>query len=429
MKDYLNETIDAISKIVQFDSSCQKPTPTTPFGQENFDCLCYFLEMAEEMGFKTNNYEGYAGEVLYGDGNEDNEFAILAHLDVVPAGLGWKYPPFDGIIAEGKIWGRGTTDDKGPAICCLYALKMLKDQNIKPTKKIKLIVGMNEESGWACMKRYKELAHMPEYGFSPDADFPVIISEKGILHVRMHFPFPVKERPFLYVQSRLTANMVPDRCYSVPVDGVYDSARMEKYGLRTKLPKLVSVGKSAHGSTPELGKNAIEPMLRYYAEKNARCAELVHTIFEDPYGLTKIQRDGEFLTMSPNVIRTKSDGLHVTYDIRYPSTMTLKEVQELLAQYGVLYETLSHQAPLRAAPESDLVKTLLSVYEDCTGVKAKPIGIGGGTYARALKHGVAFGPEMPGDEPTIHQPNEYITLERVELLLKTYYEAIKRLCC
>lgn len=426
MKDYLKETVDAISKIVQFDSSCQKPAPNAPFGQENYDCLCSFLDKAQDMGFETHNYEGYAGEVIYGDAEE--EFAVLAHLDVVPASGEWKYPPFGGVIAEDKIWGRGTMDDKGPAVCCLYAMKMLKDEGIKPAKKIKLIVGCNEESGWACIKRYKELAHMPENGFSPDADFPVIVREKGILHVRMHFPFPTEERPFSFLKTHHTANMVPDRCYSVPV-GKYDRARMKKYALQRQTPKLTAFGKSAHGSTPELGMNAIEPMLRYYAEENARCAELVHILFEDPYGMKKVERDGEVLTMSPNVICLKRDGVQVTFDIRYPSAMSLKEVKELLAQYGVLYETLSHQAPLRVDPESELVRTLLAVYEDCTGVKAEPIGIGGGTYARALKHGVAFGPEMAGDEPTIHQPNEYISLDRVELLLKMYYEAIKRLCC
>lgn len=427
MDKYLKETIDTISKIVRYDSTCLKPTATTPFGEENKECLDYFLEIAEEMGFKTNNYKNYAGEVIYGDAWD--EFAILAHLDVVPAGLGWKYPPFDGVIKEGKIWGRGTMDDKGPAVCCLYALKMLKDNNIKPKKKIKLIVGCNEESGWACMKTYKECTHMPDYGFSPDADFPVIVKEKGILHIRMHFPFPVDERPFLYIQSRLTANMVPDRCFSVPADGNYDRVRMAKYGLHTKMPKLVSYGKAAHGSTPELGKNAMLPILGYYAEESPRCKELIHLLFEDPYGLQKVERDGEFLTMSPNIIRTKKDGMQVTFDIRYPSAMTLKEVQELLSRYNLKYETLSHQPPLRVDPDSELVKTLLSVYEDCTGSHAEPIGIGGGTYARALKHGVAFGPEMPGDVSTIHQPNEYISLERVELLLKMYYEAILRLCC
>lgn len=427
MKDYFNETVNAISKIVQFDSSQQKPAPNAPFGQENFNCLCSFLKTAEEMGFQTRNLEGYAGEVVFGDAEE--EFAILAHLDVVPAGTGWNHPPFGGVIEDGKIWGRGTMDDKGPAVCCLYAMKMLKDEGVKPAKTIKLILGCNEESGWACIKRYNELAHMPENGFSPDADFPVIVREKGILHVRMHFPFPKEERPFVYLKTHLTANMVPDRCYSLSVNKKYDRARMKKYALKKETPKLVAFGKSAHGSTPELGRNAIEPMLRYFAEENARCAELVHILFEDPFGMKQIERDGEVLTMSPNVICTKRDGVQVTFDIRYPSAMTLGEVQELLAQYGVVYEVLHHQAPLRVDPESELVKTLLAVYEDCTGVKAEPIGIGGGTYARALKNGVAFGPEMAGDEPTIHQPNEYISLDRVRLLLNMYYEAMKRLCC
>ena len=151
---YFNETVSSIVEAVKFDTTLQPAAAGCPFGKETADCLNYFLTLAKRMGFETHNYENYAGEVIYGEGEP---FAILAHLDVVPAGEGWSHPPFaaeiDDEISKGgvegmKIWGRGTMDDKGPAIATLYAMKALKDEGFSPRRKIKFILGCNEESGW-----------------------------------------------------------------------------------------------------------------------------------------------------------------------------------------------------------------------------------------------------------------------------------------
>ncbi len=150
MKEYLEQAVKSICESVRFDSSRGEKKADAPFGQGALDCLLHFLALAESMGFETHNYDGYVGEVIFGDGEE--EFAILAHLDVVPAGDGWTKDPFGGKIEDGKIWGRGTVDDKGPAVCCLYCLKSLKDKGFAPRKKIKLIVGCNEECGWGCIE-------------------------------------------------------------------------------------------------------------------------------------------------------------------------------------------------------------------------------------------------------------------------------------
>ena len=172
MEKYFNDIVRSTSEILQFDSSLKEGTSEYPFGKETADCLAYYLNLANEMGFETKNYDNYVGEVIFGEGKE---FAILAHLDVVPAGNGWKYPPFGGVInddiSEGgvegmKIWGRGAMDDKGPAVACLYALKALKDQGFSLRRKIKLIVGCNEECGWKCIEHYNKVAKMPNFGFS-----------------------------------------------------------------------------------------------------------------------------------------------------------------------------------------------------------------------------------------------------------------------
>ena len=194
MQKYFDEIVQTTVEILKFDSSLKPAEEGYPFGKEAADCLQYFLKIAEDMGFETHNYDNYVGEVVFGEGED---FAILAHLDVVPAGSGWKYPPFGGVInddlsaggvAGTKIWGRGAMDDKTPAVVCLYALKALKDEGIMPNRTIKLIVGCNEESGWRCIAHYNEVAKMPKEGFTPDANFPVIYAEKGILHFTTSFP-------------------------------------------------------------------------------------------------------------------------------------------------------------------------------------------------------------------------------------------------
>ncbi len=421
MKDYLASTVNSISESIRFDSSRQKHTHTAPFGQGALDCLMHFLSLAESMGFVTHNYDGFIGDVEYGTGPED--FAILCHLDVVPAGSGWTKDPFGGAIEDNKIWGRGAVDDKGPAICCLYAMKALKDEGFVPSKKIKLIVGCNEESGWACIDHYNEVADLPETGFSPDADFPVIYAEKGILQVRFHFR--LNKAPFLFLEGGSSANMVCDFCEATPRTLTVTKARA--LGLEIAGKKILSYGKSAHGSTPEKGENAMLPILRFFEDKSEAVRHAIACLFDDIYGLKKFKDETGDLTISPNIVKYRKSDLQITCDIRYPATVPVQEIHSVLKKFGVLYETVHHQAPLMAPKDSELITTLLSVYEECTGTHAEPIAIGGGTYARALKYGVGFGPEFPGDESLVHRANEHISIERVELLLNLYKKAIERL--
>ncbi len=421
MAQYFQETVEQIRKCVQFDSSPSAYTSATPFGKGAADCLNYFLDLAKSLGFETNNYDNYIGEVIFGKGTE--EFAILCHLDVVPAGKGWTKEPFGGEISDGKIWGRGTTDDKGPAVCTLYALKALKDDGFAPSKKIKLIVGCNEESGWHCIEHYKECAMMPETGFSPDADFPVIYAEKGILQVRLHFP--LAHAPFLYLSGGEQGNMVCDLCDATPRSLSIQRARLLNLQIRHK--KIISHGKSAHASTPELGENAILPILRFFEGKSSVIKHIIECVFDDVYGLGKLEDETGKLTMSPNVIRYRKGQISLLVDIRYPATVPPATVLSLIDKFGVKYETVHSQAPLYHEKDSDLVKALSEVYEECTGEKTEPIAIGGGTYARALENGVGFGPEMPGEDCHIHQADEFISLDRVKLLLNVYKKAIERL--
>ena len=417
MKNYLDQAVKAISESIKFDSSLSEPLEGAPFGKGAADCLAHFLNLAKSLGFETANYDGYIGEVTFGEGKE--EFAILAHLDVVPAGSGWTKPPFRGLVENGRIWGRGAMDDKGPAVAALFALKKLKDEGFVPKKKIKLILGLNEECGWKCIEHYNKVAHMPDEGFSPDANFPVIYAEKGILHIRADFP--VEKNLFSSFKGGERINMVCDCCEAIPLFPA-DPQKAKRLGLEIADGKLISKGKSAHGSTPEEGVNAILPMLEYFGLQR-----ILDCLFEDIYELKALKDETGNLTLSPDVISYKDGVLSVLVDIRYPATLPLSAVTEKLDRFGVKIETVSFQKPLFLDKNNFLVKTLQKVYDDYTGEKHEPIAIGGGTYARALKCGVAFGPEIEGEEVTIHQINEYITIDRVKLMLEIYSEAVRQL--
>ena len=413
MDKLFEQTARSISKIIAFNSEKGAPKKGMPFGEETAKCLDYFLSLARSFGFETVNYDNYAGEVIFGEGED---FAILAHLDIVPAGSGWTHDPFGGEIdyENKRIWGRGAMDDKGPAIIILYCLKQLKDEGFKPKKKIRFIVGCNEESGWGCIKYFNEHSTMPEVGFSPDADFPVIYAEKGIMHIK--FTFPV-EGDYSSLIGGSAGNMVCDECH---VSAPSDAEKLNKLNLTVQNGLIVSRGKSAHGSTPEQGINAIAPILKYLGLDG-----LHDKLFVKKFGLTALKDETGALTFSPNVIRGGKNFIEVTCDIRYPATLSRQVVLDALE--GENYEILSEQPPLFNDKQCQLIQVLCGAYNEVTGKRMHPVAIGGGTYARALKCGAAFGPEEEGEENVIHQPNEYITFEKIEKCLKIYKLAIERL--
>ena len=415
MTNYFDDIVKNIAQAVTYDSSQAQPEEGMPFGRGAAKCLDFFLSLAEFMGFETHNYDNYAGEVVWGSGKD---FAVLAHIDVVPAGSGWTHDPFGGEIDEqnGRIWGRGTMDDKGPAMLALYAMHALKEEGFKPRRTIKLILGCNEETGWGCIEHYNKVAKMPEEGISPDADFPVIYAEKGILHVR--FAFDAADVNFSGLKGGNRANMVCDYCeVTCSADAQRESGLIREGG------KIISRGRSAHGSTPEKGVNAIVPVLDYLG-----LGDMKEALFGQYMGLKGLEDETGPLTFSPNLIEQADGKIYVTCDIRYPATFKREQITGILDGCGTPYEIIHDQLPLFNDKNSTLIQTLLGVYNEVTGGDAQPIAIGGGTYARALKYGAAFGPEEDGEESTIHQANEYITFEKIEKCFKIYKLALERLC-
>lgn len=451
---YKDDIIRSVQEIVKIKSVEGEKKDNMPFGQGPYEALKYALNLSEKLGFKTKNLDNYAGHAEYGEGDEI--IGVLVHLDVVPEGDGWTYPPYGGEIHDGKIYGRGTIDDKGPAIACLYALKALKDSNVKLNKKIRIIFGTNEETGWGCVDYYFKHEQTPDMAFTPDADFPVIHGEKGILVFDLVKKLDSNVSGDVVLESIKggnAANMVPDYCEATlkANDPSRLQQKLDDFVNSTNYPlaltregekvKIVAKGVSAHGSTPEKGENAITYLMAFLdkiLDPSTPLGEFVK-VYNDRIAF---RHNGENigcgfeddvsgkLNFNPGVIKGDEKEIRLTINIRYPIKYTGEQVyegiRENLKDTGIeLIEGDTDIKPLYVPKDHPLVQKLMKVYKEHTkDVESEPMVIGGGTYARALKNAVAFGPLIPGQKEVAHQKDEYISIDHLMLITKIYAQAM-----
>lgn len=425
---YKEKLIESTRELIRIPSVKGEPREGKPFGQEVDKALEYTLSLGEELGFLTGNVDGYAGFIEFGQGNET--LGILAHLDVVPEGDGWTYPPYNAEIHDGKIYGRGAIDDKGPALAALYAMKAVMESGVPVNKKVRLILGTDEESGWKCMDYYFKHQPMPTFGITPDANYPVIHAEKGILHIELRKDFnreDAEKSSILSIKGGSRANMVPDSCVCL---------------LKDNKEKLYVEGVSAHGSTPEKGVNAISKMLAGLVERDLGEGH-IHRFIDDIDRLLGFDTRGEGLgigisddvsgnlTLNLGVIDLNTERGKVIIDIRYPvkysEDVIINGINKAIEGTGIEAKVLHGQKPLYVPKDHFLVKTLTKVYSEQTGEDLEPMAIGGGTYARALNTGVAFGSVFPGKAELAHQKDEYIEIEDLILNARIYAYAIAEL--
>lgn len=403
-----DELLQSSLKILSINSVQSAPEEGAPFGKGVLDTLLFALGEAKRLGFNVKNLDGYAG---YADIGEGKPFYILGHLDTVPIGSGWTKNPF-GEISDGVIYGRGAVDDKLPTLACLFAAAELSRTKILK-RKIRIIFGCNEESGWKCMERYTSLEGMPDEGFSPDADFPVIFCEKGIVN----FDITIDKIKGLEISAGERANVVPDYARAL-----YNGKEFEASGV------------SAHGSHPDEGVNAIVKLIEKLKDRDEKI-KLLYERFSDCFGSgLNIEMEDDVsgrLTVNLGVAYCDEAKQHFVVDIRYPISVSEEEVLNRLksAFPGADITKTHYHLPLHVDRNSNLVKTLLDVYKEVTGEReALPIAIGGGTYARAMKCGVAFGPSFPGEPLGIHCVNECIKIETFKKVYEIYKKAIERIC-
>ncbi len=440
-----DEMIDTLQKWIRVPSVKGEAAPGAPFGKEVRSMLDMALADCEQMGFKTQNFDGYIAHADLGEGSDEDALAILAHLDVVPEGDGWKYPPYGAVIENGRMYGRGTSDDKGPAVAALYAMKAVKDAGIPLRRKVRLILGCDEESGWEDIAHYNKVATMPRMGFSPDASYPIINIEKGICRLELHGVLSNEGLQVIAFNNGERPNVIPGRASALVAGDAATVAQAEAAAKKLDIPaevqltdKGVSItvtGISGHAAYPETARNANGEMLLLLRELGVQgdlrlLADKIGLDYKGE-GLEISVSDGisGYLTCNLGIIRAGEGGVYATLDIRYPvmtnPDMIIKNVSASLP--GMRVDAMEVKEPHHVPAGSELVQNLLDAYHEVTGYERKCLYTGGGTYARSLQEGVAFGASFPQDEDLAHQANEYADIEGLYKNIKIFALAIVKL--
>ncbi len=417
--DNFNEYVTDLKKLISYKSILENAKENAPFGTPIKDCLLFFLERAREMGFETINYDNYAGEVVLGNGEE---VGIIGHLDVVPIGIGWETDPFTLTEKDGIYYGRGLADDKTPLLSCLYALKELKDSKKPINKKFRLIVGCDEESGWRDIDYLQTKTSLPELGFSPDGIFPLTYAEKGIVEVSFSFP---KLKHFADIKGGSVVNAVCDYATVRPLNENIDVEKLKKYNLSINDEGLiVSKGKSAHGSAPHLGKNALLPLFEYFLSMGEDVKKVLDYLFYDKANLKSLKTEQGALTLSPDLISQDKDTITITCDCRIPAPMTLEELMPIFNSFGLEVKTKVRHEPMMVEKDGWFVQTLLNSYNEVTGESAVPLSMGGSTFARAFTKGCSFGPCFKDYNNQLHDANENLPKDHLIKCYEIYKKAI-----
>lgn len=431
---YKEQLIESLQQSLRIPSVEGPALPDAPYGADVRHCLDHMLLTAENLGFSATNVDNHMGWCEYGTGDE--MVAVLGHLDVVPAGDGWSCDPFGGELRDGRIWGRGTTDDKGPTMAALYALAALRDSGLPLRRRVRLLFGCNEETGSADVKHY--LAHggeVPVMGFTPDGEYPVINGEKGIINATFSKAYRQDAALTLVkIEGGSAPNVVPsyaraefrcdkelsDRLTALKHDKVRYTATDQGFILETD-------GVSAHGSTPGLGENAIGRLLiemsalPLSSDLATAVHFLAHTLGMETDGASAgiaLHDDvSGGLTLNLGTISADESHLQLKINYRYPVTKTYADCAPVFNKHfsnaGFNLDSEVHKEKLYISEDSQLVQALLKVYQENTGSDGKAKCIGGGTYAKLLPNTLAFGPIFPGDEIREHKPDEYIEVDNL----------------
>lgn len=440
-KKYESEYIEKTTKLLQIPTVLEKYDESNleePFGHNIRKALDFALDMGKKDGFKVLDIDHYAGHIEMGEGKEI--VGILGHLDVVPTGGAWSVPPFSATIQDRRIIARGSMDDKGPTMAAYLAMRLVQDQKIQLNKRVRLILGCDEESGMRCITRYLEKQEMPDLGFAPDADFPLIYAEKGIYS----FDIEGVEANALIesIHAGERYNIVPDQCKAVLKKDV--SQAFHEYLEKNQLKGYVEgnvytiLGKNAHAAWPHLGVNAIFLMNEFLRTiTKAKFIDLLHEhfvfdTFGKKLGINFYDDEMKDMTLNLAIIHYENNhfmiGSNIRYPKGYPFTENASKTVEIAKKYGFEYVARHNSNPHYVSPQDPLVKTLYETYQKYTNDYETPLlTIGGGTYARTLKKAVAFGPNMPGKEDLAHQANEYLDIDDMLTAAAIYAECIVKL--
>ncbi|MFZ4200108.1 dipeptidase PepV [Lysinibacillus sp. NPDC056220] len=457
-KERQDELVQELQELVQINSVLDEDTKTTevPFGKGPLQALEWLLAKGQKEGLLTKNVDNYAGHIEMGTGEE--LLGILCHVDVVPVGdeADWTYPPFSGTVADGRLYARGAIDDKGPTVAAWMAMKLVKDAGIQLDKRVRMIIGTDEETGFRCVDHYFKQEEMPSIGFAPDADFPLINAEKGIAELvfsQNKVGDATKEQLLLFNAGK-RPNMVPDLAEA---SIQHASAEFEQ-NFQTFLSKnqldgsllmedsryIITIkGKAAHAMEPEKGINAAVYLAAFLqqeltTESSKQFVDFIADVFyQDHYGhQLELQFEDAMsgqTTLNPGIVSydvSKGGSLVISmrYSVSYPFDEKITEAQRLVVKRGFSLDIQDDSKPHYVSADDPFIQTLAAIYRRQSGDTETPLlSTGGGTYARVLKKGVAFGMLFPGEQDVAHRADEFVVIENLVKAAAIYAEAIVEL--
>lgn len=397
-----------LQSVMAINSVKGSKTPTAPFGVGPKEAVLKALELAEKMGFETklvNNAMGYA---QWGSDNE-NYVAVVGHLDVVPEGTGWSYPPFDLTEEDGTLYGRGILDNKGPIMSNLYALSVLKELGFRNKQTIRIIFGSDEESGSADIPMYLANEKPPLYGYTPDCKYPAVYGERGVVGFDIITTFTDQSLKEL---SSFVGNF--DRS-SVP-----DTLTVTLSNNRT----ISILGKRSPSNAPELGENVITLFAEKVRVDNLLTGELqdyftwlAHSFHNkhqgEGLGANFSDVDSGALQLTPYDLVFNENTACLSVSIRYPISVTEAEVisaitKKLFANSSI---EITRRMPSTVFDKHHpMIDKMTKVYEYASGLDGTPVTTTGATYARSMPNIIAFGPSFPGQKGIAHNKDEYMTV-------------------
>lgn len=464
------EMVKTLREFVSIASVVSAADGDMPYGKTVHDAFMFMLNKAEEEGFDILNVDNYGGHIEFGGvtlnesgeivETSDETMGIIGHVDVVPEGSDWDYEPYNGIVENGKLYGRGALDDKGPVIASFYAMKAIKDAGLMPAKKVRLVLGLDEETNWEGMKYYLSRVKPPDFGFTPDSEFPAIYGEMGVLFFDLVRKIEKGRETGLELRSLkggAAANMVADYARAVVRDENRDNYKIikekaarfrEEKGFKVNCKgmgrslEITVQGLAAHGSRPSAGVNAVSQMMELLGTldfSNDDVADFIN--FYNTYigyeldgksiGAYLEDKQSGKLIFNVGKVDIDTDYASLTVNIRYPVTKTADEVYEgmrpILNKYNFGLVKKKREEPIYLSDDDPMIVLLMDVYRRHTGDKCDPVVIGGATYARLFDRCVAFGCRFPETVDVAHQKNEFIDLDELFNATKIYADAIYQL--
>ena len=440
---YKDELLSDLNTLLEFESvASQRP-------EECSAALNFILKRASDFGLAGEQVTDKSAHITLG--SEGKLCGVLTHLDVVPAGGNWSFPPFKLTEKDNRLYGRGIADDKGAALVTLYCLRALKESGIAGKNTLRAIYGTSEEVGMEDMDGYFEKMPVPEMSFTPDSDYGICCAEKGILQIEVSTNSN-DATVLSQFHSGDAVNAVPSLAYVMLDASSYDEQLLMRladasdgnfeFNFTIDGLMIISRGKAAHACEPDKGYNAAAALVdlichAYTTEETGTiCSFIDYAVNKETngrsIGLKMSDSVSGALTLNLGRVNIEGNTAKAAIDIRYPVTVRgeriIRQFKSVAENGNLNVRVLNHERPLYVEKESELISLLSAAYESVTGEPAEFYSTGGGTYARKLGgKGVAFGPAFKNDNVNMHNADESIDKDNFFMHAQICLEAMYRM--